>query len=232
MAAMQHKKGKMRPVMDFRQLKTHIKAFTAQSDMCAERLREWSKQGVNATVIDLVTAYLQIRIHTSLWLYQPVCFKGHEYYLTCSGFGLNVAPLLMKAILNFVLAPDPVVRGGTSAYIDDIFVNEYVVEAITVRAHLQNFGLISKPPERLVDGVRVLGLRVREEHDGHFWRRDNEVVDVPKELTRRSFFSYCGKLVGRYPMYGWLRVDTAFVKRRANEVTEGWDRKWRNKSTS
>lgn len=29
----------------------------------------------------------------------------------------------------------------------------------------------------------------------------NEVVDVPKELTR-SVFSYCGKLVGHYPVCG------------------------------
>ena len=57
----------------------------------------------------------------------------------------------MKAILNYILSQDPVVRRGTSAYIDDIFINEDVVTASHVRAHLQSFGLTSKPPERLVD---------------------------------------------------------------------------------
>ena len=61
------------------------------------------------------------------------------------------------------------------------------------------------------------------EHGRLFWKRDNEVADVPNELTRKSVFSYCGKLVGHYPVCSWLRVATAFIKRRANDVTERWD---------
>ena len=69
----------------------------------------------------------------------------------------------------------------------------------------------------------MLGLRVWGKHGKLFWKRNNEVADVPNELTRRSVFSYCGKLVGHYPVCGWLRVATAFIKRRANDVTERWD---------
>lgn len=36
-------------------------------------------------------------------------------------------------------------------------------------------------------------------------------------------FSFCGKLVGHYPVCGWLRVATAFIKRRANHVRKRWD---------
>jgi len=36
-------------------------------------------------------------------------------------------------------------------------------------------------------------------------------------------FSFCGKLVGHYPVCGWLRIAAAFVKRRANSVTSTWD---------
>ena len=100
-AVVRKNKRKVRPVMDFRQLNTHIEAFTADSDVCANKLREWRKQGVNASVIDLARAYLQIRIHPSLWPYQTMCFKGHKYCLTRLCFGLNVAPLMMKAILNY-----------------------------------------------------------------------------------------------------------------------------------
>ena len=223
MAIIQENKKKVRPVMDFRELNTHIEAFTADSDVCADKLREWRRQGENASVIDLAKAYLQIRIHPSLWPYQTVCFKGQKYCLTRLGFGLNVAPLVMKAVLNYVLSQDPVVRRGTSAYIDDIFINEDVVTASYVKAHLESFGLTSKPPERLVDGARVLGLRVWGEQGGLFWKRDNVIAEVPNELTRRSVFSYCGKLVGHYPVCGWLRVATSFIKRRANDVTERWD---------
>ena len=36
--------------------------------------------------------------------------------------------------------------------------------------------------------------------------RGNEVPLVPGNLTRRGLFSICGKLVGHYPVAGWLRV--------------------------
>ncbi|KAK4326576.1 hypothetical protein Pmani_002890 [Petrolisthes manimaculis] len=42
-------------------------------------------------------------------------------------------------------------------------------------------------------------------------------------MTRRTVFSYCGKLVGHLPVCGWLRVAVAYVKRRANLVTQEWD---------
>ena len=62
MAVIQHSKGKVRPVMDFRELNTHIDTFTADSDVCADRLREWRRQGRNVSIVDLKKAYLQIRI--------------------------------------------------------------------------------------------------------------------------------------------------------------------------
>lgn len=223
MAVVQRNKKKVRPVMDFRELNAHIDAFTADSDVCSDRLREWRRQGVNVCVIDLAKAYLQIRIHDSLWPYQTVNFKGQKYCLTRLGFGLNVAPLVMKAVLNSVLSQDPIVRKGTSAYIDDILVNEDVVKASRVEEHLEKFGLTSKPCERLVDGARVLGLRVWGEQGGLVWKRDSEVENAPSKLTRRAVFSFCGKLVGHYPVCGWLRVAAAFIKRRANDLSERWD---------
>ena len=42
-------------------------------------------------------------------------------------------------------------------------------------------------------------------------------------LTRRSVFSFCGKLIGHLPVCGWLRVATAFTKRKANSSTSTWD---------
>ena len=38
-----------------------------------------------------------------------------------------------------------------------------------------------------------------------------------------AFFSVCGKLVGHFPMCGWLRVVVAAIKRHATSILLGWD---------
>ena len=42
-------------------------------------------------------------------------------------------------------------------------------------------------------------------------------------MTRRTMFSMCGKLVGHFPVGGWLRVIARVLKRRVTAVTKGWD---------
>lgn len=73
--------------MYFRELNTYINIFTADLDACAERLWEWCRQKENVLVIDLAKAYLQIRIHDSLWAYQTLIYKGQQFCLTRLGFG-------------------------------------------------------------------------------------------------------------------------------------------------
>ncbi|KFD46407.1 hypothetical protein M514_12710 [Trichuris suis] len=142
-----------------------IETFTADADVCAQRLREWCRQGPNVSVIDLKAAYLQIHTEKSLWPFQTVMFDGRRLCLTRLGFGLNVAPLVMKAVLNCVLARDEDVKRGTSAYLGGILVNEDIVKVSRVEEHLARYELLCKPPERFGDGTRVLGLRVWEERD-------------------------------------------------------------------
>ncbi|KFD49052.1 hypothetical protein M513_10100 [Trichuris suis] len=223
MAVVQRNKGKVRPVLDFRELNEHINTFTANCDVCVHKLREWRRQGTDVSILDLRKAYLQVRVDESLWPYQTVILHGRRYCLTRLGFGLNVAPTIMKAIVGHVLSLAPDVRKGTSSYIDDIFVNQSVVNAETVKRHLARYGLVCKDPERVVDGARVLGLKVWEEQGSLRWSRGNEISDPPKNLTRRTVFSYCGELVGHYPVCGWLRAASAFVKREANRASERWD---------
>ena len=57
------------------------------------------------------------------------------------------------------------------------------------------------------------------------WERGNEVPSVPQVLTRRSVFSFCGKLIGHFPVVKWLRAAASFIKGRAADVTKGWDDK-------
>ena len=223
MAVVQQNKAKVRSVMAFRELNTHISAFTAESDVCTAKMREWRRQGTNVATVDLKKAYLQIHICKSFWPYQTVVFKGQKYSLTRLGFSLNVAPLVMKAVLTHVLSQDQHVRQGTSAYVDDILVNEDIIPASRVVEHLSNYGLKCKAPESVVNGARVLGLRVWRERGKLLWKRDNDLEEVHTKLTRRVVFSYCGKIIGHYPVCGWLRVAAAFIKRRANHVTQSWD---------
>ena len=44
-------------------------------------------------------------------------------------------------------------------------------------------------------------------------------------VTRQNVFSLCRKLVGHLPVGGWLHVAVVFIKRRASDVTAGWDDK-------
>ena len=199
--------------------------FTAHADICTERLREWQRIVSNVSVLDLRKAYLQVRVHQSLWSYQLVLFKGRGYCLTRMGFGLNVEPSIMQTIVDAILTKDKRIQLATSAYIDDVYVDESIVPAARVKEHLCSFGLLGKEPERLQDGVRVLGLQVWGEDNSLYWRRGNKIPDMPCVVTRQNIFSLCGKLVGNLPVDGWHRVAVAFIKRRASDVTAGWDDK-------
>lgn len=222
MAVAQPNKGKVRPVLDFRELNEFVSSHTGQSVVCAEKLRAWRKLGRNVTLVDLRKAYLQIHVDKSLWRYQVVRFKGRKYCLTRLGFGLNVAPKIMTAIINKVFSLDSEVRSGTDSYIDDIIVNEQIVSSQRVINLLKSYGLEAKPAVPLV-GARVLGLRVSESHGKVVWGRDN-VIDPPSPLmTKRQIFSMCGKLIGHFPVASWLRPACSFLKRLAN--SSGWDSK-------
>ena len=226
-AVIQQNKQKVRPVLDFRELNDHVDLFTACADICTKKLREWRRAGSNVSMLDLRKAYLQVRVHQSLWSYQTVLFKGQRYCLTHMGFGLNVAPSIMLTIVDEgqLLTKDKRIQRATSAYIDDVYVDESIEPAARVKEHLCIFGLLSKEPERLQDGARVLGLQVWGEDNSLYWRRGNKIPDMPRVVTRRNVFSLCGKLVGHLPVGGWLRVAVAFIKRRALDVTTGWDDK-------
>ena len=45
MAVEQKNKGKVQPVLDFREMNSFVDTYTADVDVCAEKLREWCKMG-------------------------------------------------------------------------------------------------------------------------------------------------------------------------------------------
>ena len=224
MAASQpNKPKKVRPVMDYsKELNSFVKSNPGlEAAVCQDKLRKWRSFGNKACVIDLKSAYLQIHVKKCLQRFQAVRYSNKLYVMTRMGFGLNVAPKVMTKILTKVLSLDERIASGTDHYIDDIWVNEEVVSADCVRKHLLQFGLITKDPVS-IDNARVLGLRVTTNSTGQLtWSRDAELPVVGNQLTKRGLFSLCGKLLGHYPVAGWLRVACSYIKRLSNFVQ--WD---------
>ena len=223
MAVVQATKNKVRPVLDFRELNQFVECHTGDDEIniCSEKMREWRKTNGELELVDLQSAYLQIRVAPHLWKHQIVMFKGKTYCLTRLGFGLNVAPRIMAVVLKNVLNKNEKVMKATSSYIDDILVNVSEIESSEVINHLAKFGLKCKPAEKL-DGGAALGLRLEKTSDGSLsFKRGNIVPEIPDELTRRELFSTCGKMVGHYPIANWLRVACSFVKRIADG--RSWD---------
>ena len=141
-------------------------------------------------------AYLLIHIDKSLWPFQMVKIKGQRYCLTRLGFGLNIAPQIMRSVIKAAIGQDETVNGDTSSYVDDIFVNESVCSAAQVKMHLELFELTHKDPEQLSSGACVLGIYVLEEHGKLRWRCDSERLKVPDVLMHRAIISVCGRLTG------------------------------------
>ena len=224
MAVQQENKGKVRPVFDFRELNKSVECHTGDDvmDVCAERLREWRQVAGETVILDLKAAYLQLMVHPSLWRFQLVEFKGVRYCLTRLGFGLSSAPKIMTLILRKVLSLEDDVRRGTSSFIDDILVDVSKVSAKKVRDHLGKYGLITKSPQSL-EGGASLGLKIVKGVQGEltFGRGNVLPEELPVRLTRRELFSLCGKMLGHYPVAGWLRLACSYVKRIA--TGDLWD---------
>ena len=181
---------------------------------------------VNVSLLDLQNTYLQIHVDKSLWPFQTVIFRGQRFCLTRLGFGLNVVPLIIKSVIDAILSQDHTIKSATSAYVDDILINENLVPVSCVQ-HFWDYGLVSKDPVQQRDRARVLGLQVWERmalSDG------SQIPEIPDGLTCWRIFSLCGKLVGHFPICGWLRVAVALIRHLATAVTKGWDDRIKNAS--
>lgn len=227
-SVVQQTKNKVRPVVDYRPLNIFLSSHTADAVICGEKLREWRRRGSSIALLDLRRAYLQCHVEPSLQVYQSVIFKGKTYLMTRLCFGISIGPKAMSHIVKHVLEKDNLIAAATDSYIDDIIVDESRVSADVVKKHLLDFGLESKDIERVSnDGndMRVLGLRVFRDSNGVLlWQRSGDVPPNPEQLlTRRELFSLLGKLTGHYPVCGWLRVASSFLKRQAESSSNNWD---------
>ena len=111
--------------MDSQKHNHHFDAFIVNADVCAAKLHEWQQKGSNVSVLDLRKVYLD----ETLWLYQTVKIDGKRSCLTCLGFDLNVAFLIMKPIISTVLSQE---KALGSTFIDEIYVNEDFMHKIYI----------------------------------------------------------------------------------------------------
>ena len=107
----------------------------------------------------------------------------------------------MSKILKSVLARNESIKGATSPYINDIFVDESKVSSDAVIGHLKKYGLITKDPEPL-NGGAALGLKLTTKDSNLWLSRGNKLPVKSNKLTRRELFSAYGMLVGHYPIAG------------------------------
>ena len=142
-----------------------------------------------------------------------VKYKGQIYCLTKLGFGLSSTPKIMTAVLKTVLTKDNVVKRTTISKIDDVLVEEAEVTEEKVRDHVNTYGLTAKPSELLENGM-ALGLKLWQNKAGKLmFGRGNKIPEVTDSLTKRELNLVWGKLVGHYPIVGWLRISCSFIKR-------------------
>ena len=224
LAVVQPTKDKVRPVLDYRELNDYVECHTGDNvAVCNEKLRTWRQLKGELKLVDLRSAYLQIHVAPDLWKYQVVQYKGKYYSLTRLGFGLSCAPRVMTMILSKVLSMNERIRRGTDHYIDDIIVQEKVVSASEVRKHLATYGLETKDPESL-NGGKVLGVSLTAGEGEQLKMSRGSPIDeleVGDKLTKRQLFSLCGRLIGHYPVAGWLRPYCSYLKRLGSDGS--WD---------
>ena len=110
----------------------------------------------------------------------------------------------MSKILKNVWLSTREIGEATDSYIDDILVDTSKINSDRVVRHLESHGLLAKPPESLANGC-ALGLKLEINVEGALdFRREIELPEVEERMTRRQWFSLSGRLVGHYPVVGWL----------------------------
>ena len=218
--AQEHKESTpVRPCLDYRRLNNLILSQPGQnSPSCQETLRKWRVASDESSVLlDIRKAYLQIHVEPELVRYQTVAWQGQLYVMTRMGFGLAIAPKFMDIIVQWILRH----RSNVDNYIDDLLTPKSIAE--DVASDLRRYGLDTKPAEPL-PAARVLGLQLSSSPSGGMqWsRRAGVDLSVPRLLTKRAVFRWCGRITGHYPVCSWLRPACSALKRLAS-VTENWD---------
>lgn len=66
----QTNKSKVQPIIDFKEFNGFVNTFTANADICVQKLQEWQHEVSDVAILHPRKAYLQVYVHKSLWPYQ------------------------------------------------------------------------------------------------------------------------------------------------------------------
>eukprot|EP00117_Sycon_ciliatum_P045923 scpid44614/ scgid2187/ len=217
----QHKASTpVRPCLDYRALNACLVSHPGvTAPACDAKLRDWRRRSADSVLLDIRKAYLQVRIHPTLYKYQTVVYKGELYTMTRMGFGLNVAPKILDMIVQWITRD----HADVDNYVDDLYVP--TAQTDIVRHELASYGLETKEPEQFAT-ARVLGLQLSSSdvEDTVTWERRAGVdLKLPESPTRRQVFSWCGRVISHYPVCSWLRPLCNYIKRLVGENTSKWD---------
>ena len=207
----------VRPCLDYRFLNKCLSSQPGQdSPDCGDTIRKWRCAGGarGFSILDVRKAYLQVHVHPELLRYQTVIWGGKRYVMTRMGFGLNVAPKFMDIVIRWVTRGLP----NVDNYIDDVRTPTDSAELVAKR--MREYGLPTKPAEPM-SSARVLGLQLQDGEDDcvQWTRRAGVDLKLPRPATKRSLFSWCGRLTSHVPVCGWLRLATSYLKRLAGSST-------------
>ena len=208
----------VRPCLDYRKLNDCLVSHPGyDAPVCAEKLRQWRANSGESVILDLRKAYLQVRVAPNLVRYQAVVWNGQLFAMTRMGFGLNVAPKILGMVVSWVTRD----LSGVDAYVDDLNVPKSQLSA--TKTQLARYGLEAKPAVDVAD-TRVLGLQLSSAGKGGItWTRRSDVdLSLPSLPTSRQVASWCGKLLGHYPVCGWLRPACSYIKRQCIGGSD-WD---------
>jgi hypothetical protein len=209
-----HKSTPVRPVMNYEWLNTNMKSSPNEGRKapisCPEYIRRWRAKGISISdlyLLDIRKAYMQVRADPSQTCWQGIRLPWREdhqdWYMSRLGFGLNVAPKILTAILDFIWQENDL---DVESYIDDIIAHKKDIEKI--REALKKNGFEIKEPESATGG-RILGLEINDKGN---WRRKGPTPKL-ETMTPRGISSWAGKLESHYPRVSWLRPICHAIKR-------------------
>lgn len=75
MAVVQSNRSKVQPIMDYKELNGFVNMFTANADVCAQKLWEWQHEVSDVAILDLKRVYLKVHVYKLLWPYQTVMLQ-------------------------------------------------------------------------------------------------------------------------------------------------------------
>ncbi len=217
-----HKSTKVRPTLDYKLINPFIlcRESVSQSEICHKVLREWRKYQT-AFLVDVEKAYMNVHAAKHLLPFQAVWVHGKLYCMTRMGFGLNIAPRVLKVLIEHILSSAQLTDIALP-YRDDLLIGSCSFSESDRRKSLETLerarkillqhGMPTKAPIDILDVSRgpnrALGLELFNKNGCVHWRRrsDQDGSFTDGKPTFKDVAGFIGRVCpGNYPVMGSLR---------------------------